>query len=77
MLPVLDIPVIVSTMPRNCKQKITKQRRIKNMIETSIKADEGKLYTVIKFSDNSKIEIPINSDGSVKWYEDKLKEEVK
>ena len=47
------------------------------MIETSIKADEGKLYTVIKFSDNRKIEIPINSDGSVKWYEDKLKEEVK
>lgn len=45
-------------------------------VKTFTKADNGKLSKVI-YSNNAKIEIPINKDGSVKWYEDKLKDGAK
>lgn len=38
------------------------------------KADNGKLSRVVEFGSGATVEIPINTDGSVKWYEDKLKQ---
>lgn len=37
------------------------------------KADNGKLSKVIQYSTGAKVEIPINKDGSVRWYIDKEK----
>ena len=39
-----------------------------------IKADNGKLSKVIRYNEKSKVEIPINKDGSIKFYEDKPKQ---
>lgn len=38
-----------------------------------IKADNGKRSHVIKYETGKRVEIPINQDGSVRWYEDKAK----
>lgn len=35
------------------------------------KADNGKLSKVIEYGTGKRIEIPMNSDGSVKWYMDR------
>lgn len=42
-------------------------------VKTYIKADNGKLSQVVEYGAGAKVEIPINKDGTVKWYEDKLK----
>lgn len=39
------------------------------------KADSGKLSKIVQFNENSRVEIPINKDGSIKFYEDKPKKE--
>lgn len=41
------------------------------------KADNGKLSKVIEYDKDTKVEIPINKDGSIKWYPDKMKAEYK
>ena len=41
-----------------------------NNIRTSIKADNGKLSKVIRYQSGEKVEIPINKDGSVRWFND-------
>lgn len=46
-----------------------------NMVKSFIRADEGRLSRVIEYGIGTKIEIPINKDGSVKWYKDKPKQE--
>ena len=39
--------------------------------------DDGKLSYVVQYPMTwARIEVPINSDGTVKWYEDKRKVEV-
>lgn len=38
-----------------------------------IRADNGKRKHVIEFETGTRVEIPINNDGSVRWYEDRLK----
>lgn len=38
-----------------------------------IKADDGKLSKVLEYDSGKKVEIPINSDGSVRWTEDQVK----
>lgn len=38
-----------------------------------IKADNGKRMYALKYGTGRKVEIPINSDRSVRWYEDKTK----
>ncbi|MCM1234737.1 MAG: hypothetical protein NC489_31935 [Ruminococcus flavefaciens] len=43
-------------------------------VTQSIKADNGRLSRVIRYQSGSKVEIPINKDGSVKWYQDRLKQ---
>lgn len=46
-------------------------------VKTFIKADNGKLSQVIEFGAGAKVEIPINSDGTVRWYVDRLKNSPK
>ncbi len=41
-----------------------------NEVKSFIKADRGRLTQVIDGTGTS-VEIPLNSDGSVRWYEDK------
>lgn len=41
---------------------------------TITKADEGKLSKVIEYESGARVEIPINKDGTVRWFDDnKLK----
>lgn len=42
-------------------------------VKRFIKADDGKRSQVIKYETGKRVEIPINSDGSVRWYEDRIK----
>ena len=35
-----------------------------------IKADNGKVTQVIEFDSGSKIELPLDKDGNVKWFDD-------
>lgn len=37
-----------------------------------LKADNGKLSNIIEYASGTKVEIPINSDGSVKWFDDDI-----
>lgn len=45
------------------------------MIRSWIKVEEGKLSKVLEFATGQRVVIPINSDGSVKWLQDKKKSE--
>lgn len=40
-----------------------------------IKADNGRLSKVLEYDSGNRIEIPINSDGSVRWTEEPIKKE--
>lgn len=40
-------------------------------VKTFTRADNGKLSKVIEYESGTKVEIPINNDGSVKWFDDK------
>lgn len=42
-------------------------------IKRFIKVENGKRMHVLKFGTGKRVEIPINSDRSVRWYEDKIK----
>ncbi|WP_155957646.1 hypothetical protein [Eubacterium sp. 14-2] len=44
-----------------------------NKVKVSVKADSGKRSQVIEYGTGTRVEIPINSDGTVKWYKDKRK----
>lgn len=41
-----------------------------------IKADNGNLSKVLRYESGAEVEIPINKDGSIRWYEDKPKQTV-
>ena len=43
---------------------------IKKNYRTLTKCDNGKLSKVIEYKSGAKVEIPINRDGSVKWFDD-------
>lgn len=45
-------------------------------VKRFIKADSGKRMHVIKYGTGKRVEIPINKDGSVRWYEDRVKQAV-
>jgi hypothetical protein len=45
-------------------------------VKRFIKADNGKRSRVIKYGTGKRVEIPINSDGSVRWYEDRVKQAI-
>lgn len=46
-------------------------------VKTFTKADDGKLSKLVEYPSGVKIKIPINKDGSVRWYEDKPKRAIK
>lgn len=50
-----------------------------NNYRTLTKCDNGKLSKVIEYKSGARVEIPINRDGSVKWFDDSklLKKSVK
>lgn len=37
------------------------------------KSENGKLSKVLEYGTGARVEIPMNPDGSVRWYEDKPK----
>lgn len=37
---------------------------------TLTKCDSGKLYKVIEYDSGERVEIPINQDGAIKWFDD-------
>ena len=39
-------------------------------VKKILKAEAGKLSTVLEYSSGARVEIPINRDGSVKWFDD-------
>lgn len=49
-----------------------------NEIKVFTRTDDGRISKVIEYSTGTKVEIPVNKDGSIKWYADKFKgQEVK
>lgn len=42
-----------------------------NEVKSFIKADNGRLTQLIEYGTGASIEIPLDNDGSVRWYEDK------
>lgn len=44
-----------------------------NEIKIFTRTDGGRISKVIEYSTETKVEIPVNKDGSVKWYADKIK----
>ena len=42
-------------------------------VKSYIRADDGKLSKVLEYETGTRVEIPVNSDGTVKWYEDRQK----
>ena len=42
----------------------------RNSYRTLTKCDNGKLSKVIEYGSGAKVKIPINTDGSVKWFDD-------
>lgn len=51
----------------------------KKNYRTLTKYDSGKLYKVIEYDSGARVEIPMNQDGSVKWFDDSklLKKNIK
>lgn len=51
---------------------------MRKVVKTFTKADNGKLTKVVEFDTGEKVELPINKDGSIKWFNDNqlIKEEV-
>lgn len=37
-----------------------------------IKVDNGRVTQVIKFDDGSKMELPLDKNGNLKWFDDEL-----
>ena len=45
------------------------------MTKIWLRAENGRLSKVLEFASGQRVEIPLNRDGSIKWLEDKMKEE--
>lgn len=46
------------------------------MTKQWIRADNGKVTKVLEFENGRCVEIPINKDGSIKWMEEKAKQQI-
>ena len=42
----------------------------KSIVKRYIKADSGRLSAVLEYASGTRVDIPLNSDGSVKWFDD-------
>ena len=52
------------------KKKVRCEQMEDNKVKKILKAEAGKLSTVLEYSSGARVEIPINRDGSVKWFDD-------
>lgn len=50
---------------------------IKNDYRTLTRADSGNLYRVIEYGSGDRVQIPLNPDGTVKWYDDSQLQKTK
>jgi hypothetical protein len=41
-----------------------------NEVKVFTKAEDGRLSKVIEYSTGGRVEIPINRDGSIRWFDD-------
>ena len=39
-------------------------------VKKILKAEDGKLSTVLEYSSGARVEIPITSSGEIKWFDD-------
>ena len=42
----------------------------KSTVKRYIKADSGRLSAVLEYTSGVRVAIPLNSDGSVRWFDD-------
>lgn len=42
-------------------------------VKTFTKSEGGRLRKVLEYRTGAKVEVPINRDGSIRWYKDKPK----
>ena len=66
----LEQSPIVRQIIANMKEDEYTAEKYADMV---IRADDGKLSKVLEYGTGTRVEIPVNSDGSVKWYEDRQK----
>ena len=58
-----------ATNLKRLEREYLKKVRITKM-KKWIKAEDGKVSQVIEFDSGSKIELPLDKDGNVKWFDD-------
>lgn len=46
------------------------------MAKKFLKLDGDKLSQVLEFKDGQRIEVPLNKNGNIRWYKDKMKQNV-
>ena len=56
--------------------RVYRIRRL-TMAKKFLKLDGDKLSQVLEFKDGQRIEVPLNKDGSIHWYKDKMKQNAK
>lgn len=56
--------------------RVYRIRRL-TMAKKFLKLDGDKLSQVLEFKDGQRIEVPLNMDGSIRWYKDKMKQNAK
>lgn len=47
------------------------------LVKRWIRADNGRLSTVVEYPSGNRVEIPINKNGSVRWFEETKKKNEK
>lgn len=50
---------------------------MRGLVKRWIRADNGRLSTVVEYPTGNRIEVPMNKDGSVRWLEDTKKKNEK
>ena len=52
------------------KQRTNQNVKENIIMKKWIKADNGRVTQVIEFDDGSKIELPLDNNGNLKWFDD-------
>ena len=52
------------------KKKVRCEPMEEFKVKKILKAEAGKLSTVLEYSSGARVEIPLNRDGTVKWFDD-------
>lgn len=60
------LPIIYLDLKKKVRCEPMEDVKVKKIL----KAEAGKLSTVLEYSSGARVEIPINRDGSVKWFDD-------